>query len=87
MADVQRAGVEHTARRLTLAIDVGGTGLKASVVDEAAQMLTERVRVPTPVGAPPQQIVETPGRHGGAARRVRPRVGRLSRRRARRDGC
>jgi len=58
MTDVQRAGVEHTARRLTLAIDIGGTGLKASVVDEAAQMLTERVRLPTPVGAPPPQIVE-----------------------------
>ena len=43
---------------LTLAIDIGGTGLKASVVDEAAQMLTDRVRVPTPVGAPPQQIVK-----------------------------
>ena len=50
MADVQH---------LTLAIDIGGTGLKASVVDEAAQMVTDRVRVPTPVGAPPQQIVET----------------------------
>lgn len=58
MTDVQRSGVEHTARRLTLAIDIGGTGLKASVVDEAAQMITERVRLPTPVGAPPQQIVE-----------------------------
>ena len=43
---------------LTLAIDIGGTGLKASVVDEAGQMLTDRVRLPTPVGAPPQQIVE-----------------------------
>jgi polyphosphate glucokinase len=49
MADVQR---------LTLAIDIGGTGLKASVVDEAAHMLTDRVRLPTPVGAPPQQVVE-----------------------------
>ena len=58
MTDVQRSGVEHTARRLILAIDVGGTWLKTSVVDEAAQMLTERVRLPTPVGAPPQQIVE-----------------------------
>ena len=58
MADVQPAGVEHTARRLTLAIDVGGTGLKASVVDEAAQMVTDRVRVTTPVGATPQQIVD-----------------------------
>ncbi|SEO04548.1 polyphosphate glucokinase [Rhodospirillales bacterium URHD0017] len=58
MTDVQRAGIEHTARPLTLAIDVGGTGLKASVVDEAAQMVTERVRVPTPVGAPPEKLVE-----------------------------
>ena len=49
MADVQH---------LTLAIDIGGTGLKASVVDETGQMLTDRVRLPTPVGAPPQQIVE-----------------------------
>jgi polyphosphate glucokinase len=49
MADVQH---------LTLAIDIGGTGLKASVIDEAGQMLTDRVRLPTPVGAPPQQIVE-----------------------------
>jgi polyphosphate glucokinase len=46
------------APKLTLAIDIGGTGLKASVVDEAAQMLTERVRLPTPVGAAPQAIVQ-----------------------------
>jgi polyphosphate glucokinase len=32
----------------TLAIDVGGTGLKASVLDPAGQMLVERVRVATP---------------------------------------
>jgi polyphosphate glucokinase len=44
--------------KLTLAIDIGGTGLKASVVDEDARMLTDRVRVPTPVGAPPAMFVE-----------------------------
>src|SRR5882757_3871493 len=43
---------------LTLAIDIGGTGLKASVVDEDAQLLTERLRVATPVGAPPRTFVE-----------------------------
>jgi len=43
---------------LTLAIDIGGTGLKASVVDEDAQLLTERLRVATPVGAPPPTFVE-----------------------------
>jgi polyphosphate glucokinase len=32
----------------TLAIDVGGTGLKASVLDAAGRMLVKRVRVPTP---------------------------------------
>lgn len=42
----------------TLAIDIGGTGLKASVLDEAGQMLHDRVRVETPVGAPPEAIVE-----------------------------
>jgi polyphosphate glucokinase len=45
-------------QKLTLAIDIGGTGLKASVVDEDLKMLTERVRVATPVGAPPEKVVE-----------------------------
>jgi polyphosphate glucokinase len=44
--------------KLTLAIDIGGTGLKASVVDEDARMLADRVRVETPVGAPPATFVE-----------------------------
>jgi polyphosphate glucokinase len=42
----------------TLAIDIGGTGLKASVLDEEGKMLHDRVRVETPVGSPPPAIVE-----------------------------
>lgn len=42
----------------TLAIDIGGTGLKASVLDEKGKMLVDRVRVETPVGSPPGGIVE-----------------------------
>ncbi len=42
----------------TLAIDIGGTGLKASVLDEAGSMLVDRVRVDTPVGSAPADIVE-----------------------------
>jgi polyphosphate glucokinase len=42
----------------TLAIDIGGTGLKASVLDEEGKMLHDRVRVETPVGEPPATIVE-----------------------------
>ena len=44
--------------KLTLAIDIGGTGLKASVVAEDLRLLTDRVRVATPVGAPPEKFVE-----------------------------
>lgn len=42
----------------TLAIDVGGTGLKAAVIDAAGTLLTDRVRTDTPVGAPPEKIIE-----------------------------
>jgi polyphosphate glucokinase len=41
----------------TLAIDVGGTGLKASVLDEAGQMLVKRVRVPTPYPCHPEILL------------------------------
>jgi len=39
-----------------LAIDVGGSGLKATVLDAGGQMLCERVRIDTPVGSPPDAI-------------------------------
>ena len=42
----------------TLAIDIGGSGLKASVLDEQGEMVTERARIETPPGAPPARIVE-----------------------------
>lgn len=42
----------------TLAIDIGGTGLKASVLDAEGNMVHDRVRVETPVGSPPDVIVE-----------------------------
>jgi polyphosphate glucokinase len=43
---------------LTLAIDVGGTGLKASVLDAEGNMITPRVRVPTPHPSPPGMVLE-----------------------------
>jgi polyphosphate glucokinase len=42
-----------------LAIDIGGTGLKAAVINERGRMLTERVRVPTPHPCPPKILVDT----------------------------
>ncbi len=41
----------------TLAIDIGGTGLKASVLDELGHMEHDRVRVPTPYPLSPQKLV------------------------------
>ncbi len=42
---------------LTLAFDVGGTGLKASVLDGRGEMVAEKVRVPTAYPMPPDRLV------------------------------
>lgn len=41
----------------TLGIDVGGTALKASVLDRDGRMVVERVRVPTPDPCPPKVLL------------------------------
>jgi polyphosphate glucokinase len=42
----------------TLAIDIGGTGLKAAILGEDGAMVGERVRVVTPYPCPPSTLVE-----------------------------
>lgn len=42
----------------TLAIDIGGSGLKATVLDREGSMLAERVRVDTPDPAPPDVMID-----------------------------
>ena len=44
---------------LTLSIDIGGSGCKASIVNAQGIMTTERVRVDTPYPCPPDRLVET----------------------------
>ena len=41
-----------------LSIDVGGTGLKASVIDGRGNLLADRVRIATPDPCPPDSMVE-----------------------------
>lgn len=41
----------------TLSIDIGGTGLKAAVLDSRGRMISERARVPTPSPAPPRLVL------------------------------
>ncbi len=58
MADAQLVETLSGGGSRTLAIDVGGTGLKASIIDDAGKLLVERVRIDTPVGAAPEKIIE-----------------------------
>jgi polyphosphate glucokinase len=58
----------------TLAVDIGGTGIKASVLDEEGLMQAARVRVATPVGQPPSRAV---GAIADLTRRL-PRFDRIS---------
>ena len=43
----------------TLAIDIGGSGLKASVLDASGALLVDRVRIDTPYPCPPERLVST----------------------------
>jgi polyphosphate glucokinase len=56
---IAKAAVAKARGPFTLAIDIGGTGLKASVLDAAGKMMTERVRVETPHPCNPVLLVET----------------------------
>jgi polyphosphate glucokinase len=44
-------------RPFTLAVDIGGTGLKGSVLDATGAMVADRVRVPTTYPLPPDKLV------------------------------
>ncbi len=46
------------SRPVTLSIDIGGTGLKASVLDRSGEMLAERVRIETTYPCPPDALVQ-----------------------------
>src|SRR5512144_1608670 len=41
-----------------LAIDIGGTGLKAAILNGGGEILTERVRVETPHPCKPESLVD-----------------------------
>ncbi len=48
---------ESAARPRTLAVDIGGTGIKAEVLDRAGKPLGERARIPTPRNAMPRKVI------------------------------
>ncbi|MGN8109260.1 ROK family protein [Paraburkholderia sp. 22098] len=53
-----KAAQAATSDERILAIDVGGTGLKAAIIDADGKMQTERLRVATPHPCTPDQLVD-----------------------------
>lgn len=52
---------EATPKRgevLTLTIDIGGTGIKAFVLNAAGKPINERLRIPTPTKATPHNVID-----------------------------
>lgn len=48
---------------LAIGVDVGGSGIKAALVDvQSGQLLTNRIRVPTPMPSTPASVTRTIGR-------------------------
>jgi polyphosphate glucokinase len=45
----------------TLAIDVGGTGLKAALLDADGTMIADRVKIETPYPCPPEKLIASLG--------------------------
>ena len=60
---------------MTLAIDCGGTGLKASVLDVDGTLRAKPVRVPTPYPLPTQRFLDE---LTGLAEQLPPRIERRS---------
>jgi polyphosphate glucokinase len=59
VGDAGRAGDEAGQRPRTFAVDCGGGGIKASVLDAQGTMHVPPVRVPTPYPLPPSRLVDT----------------------------
>jgi polyphosphate glucokinase len=57
-AATERAKSTKPAKPCTLCIDVGGTGLKAAVLDASGDMVADRVRVPTTYPLAPDAFVD-----------------------------
>ncbi len=53
----QAAGSSRGRSPYTLAIDIGGTALKASVLDRDGRMIVERARLPTPYPCSPKVLL------------------------------
>src|SRR5260370_23478577 len=44
---------------ITLAVDIGGTGIKAAALDQNGKMVSERQKIKTPRNATPKKVIAT----------------------------
>ena len=44
---------------ITLAVDIGGTGIKAAALDQNGKMVSERQKIKTPKNATPKKVIAT----------------------------
>jgi polyphosphate glucokinase len=51
------SGDSRKERPLTLAVDIGGSGIKAEKLDAGGRPVTQRARIPTPRGATPKKVL------------------------------
>lgn len=56
-AEITQPEADEAARPRTLAIDIGGTGVKTIVLDRLGKEVTERTRLPTPKAATPKKLL------------------------------
>jgi len=54
----ERRAAKRAQRPTTLAVDIGASGIKASVVDASGQPIADRERVPTPRPCTPARLVD-----------------------------
>jgi len=60
---MKEAGTEVASGRIAIGIDVGGSGIKAAVVDlEAGRFRSERLRIATPNPSTPEAVITAIGR-------------------------
>ena len=60
---LESAGSEAGRGPLAIGVDVGGSGVKAAIVDTAdGRLVSERLRVPTPTPSTPDKVSATIGR-------------------------
>jgi polyphosphate glucokinase len=57
MPQTLTSGARNTSLEKILAVDIGGTGVKAILLDAAGTPLTERARLPTPQPATPRAVI------------------------------